>query len=266
MRINQNNDSNDNSLILKIAFILETEINKDYEEMDAGLVYECVDFLMEMEGDEKRLTSSEIRENIKEIPFVDEFQGSNKTKGIQFTRKAFWVAACLTILMLVANLAAAAFGTDIVSLFKQWGVNFVDMIAGEKLDAGSITIIKPNYSASYDTIEELLAAEGLQILYPSYLPDGYSIHSVTYVEFEGKQELVFFSGNADVSVQVGIDARLTAEELENPESIEKIADYTCYIVSDVGFVQASFVFENNVYTVKTNSYDETKKIIENFVA
>ncbi len=260
---NRNNHSSNDALISKIASILDTEVEKPYEAMDADLVYECVDFLMEMVGDEKRLTNEEIQENINDIPFVDENKSGKPAKGKRYVRRTFWVAACLVVIMLIANLVAMAFGTDIISVFKEWGSVIVNMAAGERIDTKEISIIKPNYSASYDTLEELLAAEGYSILYPTYLPDGYTVQSVTYIEFDKKREVAYFTGSADVSIQVTLDGQLADEEIQNTKTIEIIAGYTCYMVSDAAFAQARFIYNGNVYTVKTNSVDHTVKIIEN---
>ena len=251
------------ALISKIASILDTEVKKPYEVMDADLVYECVDFLMEMVGDEKRLTNEEVQKNINEIPFVEEDKPNIAVKGKRFAKRSLWVAACFLVIMLIANLVAMAFGTDIVSIFKEWGSVIVNMAAGERIDTNEISIIKPNYSASYDTLEELLAAEGYSILYPTYLPDGYTVQSVTYMEFDGKREVAYFTGNADVTIQVTLEGQLAAEEMQNTKAIEIIAGYTCYMVSDAAFAQARFLYNGNVYAIKTNSYEITVKIIEN---
>lgn len=260
---NNHKDSSDNVLISKITSILEMEVIKPYEKMDADLVNECVDFLMEMVGDEIRLTNEEIQENINDIPFVEENKSGIPAKGKRFVKRTFWVAACLVVIILIANLVAMAFGTDIISVFKEWGSMIVNMAAGERIDTKEISIIKPDYSASYDSLEELLAAEGLHILYPTYLPDGYTVQSVTYMEFDGKREAAYYTGSADVTIQVTLEGQLAAEEIQNTKSTEIIAEYTCYVVNDADFFQARFLYNGNVYAVKTDSRDKTLKIIEN---
>ncbi len=236
------------------------EVNKPYDELVDNLVNECVDFLMELEGNENRLAKEEIQKNINDITIIEEPANTNPTKGRRVFKRTLLVAACLAILLLIMTVAAASFETDIVSILKKWGSTITQMAAGDKCDVGGNTIIKPEHSASYNTIEEFLSAEGVHILYPTYLPDGAEIQRIEYLEYGEIKEVVFVQKNVGISVEVKLNGKLTAEE---QKSTRLIANYSCHVIEDTTFVQAKFIYQGNVYLVMTDSYDETVKIIEN---
>lgn len=245
-------------LLDKITGILNSEISKTYEEMDCDLVNECVDFLMEIEGNEKRLTKKEIQRNINAIPFIE----SNSAKAVRTFKRAFLSAACLAALLLSVNFAAMSFGVDTVSVLKEWRSAIIRLVSGESLKVDKISVIMPDYITSYKTIEEFLETEGLDILYPSYLPGNASIHSVRCLEYNGRKELIFDFSDTSLSFEVMLDNQLTDKTIAKADLIETVAGHMYYIINGSGFVQADFAYGNNTYRIKARDNETLIPIIE----
>lgn len=243
----------------KVDAILNTELNKPYEEIDDNLVNECVDFLMEMEGNEEKITKEEIQSNIDAIPFTE-----NKPAKVRRTfRRTLLAAACFAVLLLLLNLAAMAFGVDVASVLKEWRDSIVQLIGGEHLDVGEVTVILPDYCASYKSIGELLKAEELNILYPSNLPGGAVIQTVRCLEYDGRKEVIFGLSDTSLAVDVTLDSPLTDDIITKADSVETVASLVCYITVRADFIQANFVYEGNAYRIQTNERETLMFIIEN---
>lgn len=52
----------------KLMSIVLVELEKEYKEIDSDLITECIDFITEIDGNEK-LTDEEIKNRVKSIPF-----------------------------------------------------------------------------------------------------------------------------------------------------------------------------------------------------
>ena len=166
MGINNEYDLTKAGIIKKLEAIIDSELSKAYEEIDLSLVDECVNFLMELR-EEKGLTDEEISIKVEAIPFVGKSTSDKSQKRRKFgVRKALLTAAILIIIAMLGSIVASSFGTDAVDILRRIGHGIAEMVSGEKLDVGGITIVKPDSSEEYGTVEELLEKEHIHIIYP----------------------------------------------------------------------------------------------------
>ncbi len=243
------------NLIKKIVSVLDAEVRKPYKKMDADLVDECVDFLMEPRQ-ERRLSKEEIGERVARIPFVNDY----RKKKTGFKRTSL-LAACITVLLLL--LALFALGKAFPCAFDKFGDLIKNMVVGQVREVGNVTLYKGGAVTKYDSIGELLGKEGLNILYPTWLPDNQTVQSVNFYEIEGIKEVAFTAINPDeVSVIVQLDIALSADIRIKADAIETVAGLTCYITDGEIFSQISFAYGGNVYTVLAPTFDGAVKIIE----
>ena len=137
-----NNDESNQALVEKLRAIIEIESSKPISEQDVDLIDECVDYLMELENGIE-LTDEELESGKKHIYMLLD---KNKKPQKKLRFKGLLIAACLAILILLANFVALACGIDTISILKEWGHNIVEMFEGEKEEYGGVTIIKENES------------------------------------------------------------------------------------------------------------------------
>ena len=86
------------SLVAKIRGIQIAEAMKEPDVMDADLVTECVDFILDAENRTLDLSADEIKNRVKKIPFKDDKKLSFKTRKII---KALIIAAIIFILFAI---------------------------------------------------------------------------------------------------------------------------------------------------------------------
>lgn len=250
------------SLKRKLLAIILLESSKPYKKMNSALVTECVDFLWELEGKEG-LTKEETERRISEIPFAGKSVdfGSHIKNKIKAKRLAL-IAAIIAILFALFGVVAVSMGSDSAELIRKIGNAIVEMFNGETVESGNVTLIKPDETKYYDSIEELLKEEEIDILYPGWLPENVEITSVMY-SLEGEIESYrFLYNNIDFGLSVSFNQNLAEDVKLDCQSIG-VNGYVCYYFVDEGFAQASFEYKNNRYTVNADTEENLFGIIQN---
>lgn len=181
-----------------------------------------------------------------------------------FKRFATACAAMLVFCFLSFSVAAVALG----SYSSAWeyissNVSAILNLNSSK-DVDGITIIKSDYTKKYDTIEELLVAENLDILYPASLPEGVKIDKVKLKVYDDGNQIILFIFNEETY----------NFQIANYFSIDlgKIESYSTYNIGDINFYitttydnhyQAVCQYNNMEYTIISNNYDKLKYILSN---
>lgn len=256
------NSSEKQSLKDKLMAIILLETSKSFKEMDSDLVSECVGFLMEFEGTEK-LSKAEIERRVSEIPFKGKVTaiGSYTKRKIMAKRLAV-IAAILAVIFALFSIIAIASGNTYSELFRKMGESIFAMLDDGTLEHENITIYKTNETKTYSSINELVEAEGIEILYPTWLPDNEKIIKVWYVVNDTSERYILQSNNPNHSVSIRLNEELT-EELYLGYIMVEIGGYTVYYNDMNQYKQAIIVYKNSIYSIKSDTEDNLFKIIEN---
>lgn len=248
------------SLKDKLMAIILLETSKDYKDMDSDLVTECIDFLMELEG-KQRLTKSEIEQRVNAIPFKGKVTaiGSYAKKKIRAKRLAI-IAAILAVIVALFGFIAIASGRDSTELLRRLGYAFFEMFNGETAEYGNVTLIKPNKTKKYSSIEELAKDEKIEFLYPTWLPENEKIATVMYVD-EQSDVYIFKSNNDKYSIFVTINETVN-NDIKADCFTKELNGYTVYYSEKESFVQAIFEYKNNLYNIKSDTVDNLFKTIK----
>lgn len=250
------------SLKDKLMSIILLETSKDYKEMDSDLVTECVDFLMELEGKEK-LTKQEIEQRVNEIPFKGKVTaiGSHVKKKIRAKRIAV-IAAVLAVILALFGIIAVASSDSALELTRTIAKTIIEMVGGTSAEYGNITVIKPNETKTYSSIEEFAKDEEIEILYPSWLPENEKIISIMYLLEGGTESYTLINSTPEHSIGITLESKL-AEEIKSNSNQKEIAGYTIYYQETPLYIQADFIYKNNHYAIKADTEDNLFRIIEN---
>ena len=256
------NSSEKQSLKDKLMAIILLETSKSFKEMDSDLVSECVDFLMELEGTEK-LSKAEIERRVSEIPFKGKVTaiGSYTKRKIMAKRLAV-IAAILAVIFALFSIIAIASGNTYSELFRKMGESIFAMLDDGALEHENITIYKTNETKTYSSINELVEAEGIEILYPAWLPDNEKIIKVWYVVNDISERYILQSNNPNHSVEIFINCNLI-DEVKSQCIEEQVGIFTVYYDDMEQYIQASFTYNDSTYLIKSNTKDNLFRIIEN---
>ena len=249
------------SLKDKLSAIILLETAKPYEEIDCDLVDECIDFLMELEG-RKRLSKKETKRRIGKIPFKENILKFNAAarRKVKAKRIAI-VAAIMAIIMAIIGVMSIASEDIFGDLLAKFGKQFVEQLDTEAVKYGGVVMYNADETRDYDTIEELLKAEKIDMLYPSWLPEGVEVEFASHTVQYGETKYSIYFNNSHYSIKMYIEKGLGNEAKTNPR--KEINGLEIYYFSENGVTQGNFVYENNLYSVTADSPDKLFKIIEN---
>lgn len=246
----------------KLMAIILLETAKDYKKMDSDLVTECVDFLMELEGIE-RLTKEEIEQRVNEIPFKGKVTALNSyaKKKLRAKRIAI-IAAVLAVLITLFGILAIGSGGVIEECFRKMGDAISAFLDDGPKEHSGITFYKNDKTITYSSLEEFKESEGVDILYPTWLPEDEKIIEIRCVIVEKNEMYMLRSNEPKHSISVDINKNLD-EEIKMDCEKKEVAGYLVYYLNGPEYVQANFVYENNLYYVKAETEDNLFRIIEN---
>lgn len=160
--------------------IIDAELKKPYKKVDAALIGECVDFILEIKGVRHDLTEMEVDKRTKEIIDIYNERERLKRRNIVRFLKTAVIASCIIAMLLCLNLVLLAFNFDALSYVRNGGSDLFKLDSGNSEAIGNITFVRNGESKEYSNIEQLFAGEGLSLLYPSYLPEDICFDSIVY--------------------------------------------------------------------------------------
>ncbi len=250
--------------------IIEKEIEKPDGEVDEDLVLECTEFLKELTSDEKIYTEEELEQKlqkIKEEAYAEQndiesilpcggaplHKTPKKKRRVLFKAVAV-IAAAFLLSFATLSIAAISQGYTISEFIKVNIEKIKGMGDGDRLEDGNVTLIKNGVSAKYDSVEEAIKEGGLDILYPTVLPDGVEIEQIV-VTHEGDEKdytISFFIRQGNFSFLVNSAPKVDTT-LWKEVSIYEVGGNTYYIQkTNLGYhavghrngFEYSIIFEN----------------------
>ena len=171
-------------------------------------------------------------------------------------KKVWLVAAIVALLISAATMTASAFGFNVFEYFRE----VIGLSAGEKVDKGTVTLINNGISKEYNSIEELLLNENINVLYPYVLPDGITIKKVDVSKGQNNGEYIQIL-TSDSSTLITIDTNVDGDVIKGYTEELTVGDYTYYIFKDELF--GVNYHHGYYYYVSSDSYENLILIISN---
>lgn len=222
-------------------------------ESDGALLCQCADILAQKEGFAETHDKS-FAARLDDIMPSGSVELPRVRKPLRL-KKALLVAVVTALLVCSASIVVAALGFDVFVCFK----DLVFSPAGSKIEGNGITLIHRGESTFYPSIEDLIIAEQLDIMYPSKLPDGVSITEVRMMPREdGKETIEIKTTDKNVLIYIDLSIESTSDTFADCEKIE-INNTNYYIHKEYLFAAACY--NGNYYYIQANNYENILWII-----
>ena len=193
-----NNNSDNQEFIKKLELLRDLEAEKPVEEMDVSLVKACVELILELRGETVNFTPEEVEEKVRKIPFVEETTTLNtppqSVKGRSTkvkSRKILLIAAIISILIAIFAVTSIAFDWNIFDELKERFGTVFNVPVNEEVDANGVTITMNGDSVVYNTLEEALKNEEIDVLYPTNLPENATLKRVSIYQKNEDEKISF---------------------------------------------------------------------------
>lgn len=194
--------------------IIENESAKPDEETDFALIEECENLLFELVNDSMSLSDEDINERIIKVTRKNSRTLCGKAKK-RISRIIAIACASIALCIGVGAVACLIDPKILDGIRKVLKYN-----VGESINIDGITFINDGEMRQYETIDELLDGNDIDIMYPHELPDG------VYIEYVYVSEETVFPIDIVLSDHYGMICiyKTDSEDLKNikatSESIE----------------------------------------------
>ena len=233
--------------------IVKDEMQKPVPSQDSDLITECVHMMNEIKGG-KNLSPAVIAERCKCI-----MNQSTKTAARTHIRcRPILVAVCIVCIMFTCGLAVYA----VNPVFRDWVVDILSFSPGTVIEENGITYVHQGKPLTYDSIEQCIIDNNLDIYYPSVLPDHLHLNQLQFVTLNGTDTLWFIFDDSNISFTIQFSSDYV---LGNPSDYElyTFLDYNFYCTENNDMYFASAYINENLYTISASSHDALTMIIDN---
>ena len=248
--------------------IIDNETDKPEDEIDFALIGECSAYLRELSDKAAEATKEQKQRILQQIKARHNQTATKSAKVLRpswkTARKAVGIAiAAVLLLTLTLSVIAKVNGYSSAweyvtkNLQKIAGLN-----AGDRVNDEGITLIKNDGVVAYKSIEELLESEGLDIMYPSELPEG--IHVTKILEQIISEEHIIYCyqfTDENLFVLASTKQEIFLENSEKYESISTEEMMFCVEKAEEGGYQAVGYDGEYEYRIYCNDYDVLIKIL-----
>ena len=256
-----------------IFAIIDAELEKGSEEIDYDLLEECAKLDAELPDTDFEISESEYAaglERIKALVPATEHKETKVLKPKKKTKKSVRIiailAASLAVLLLSLTVVAAVQGMTLSEFIIDNIKTVFDMDTGDKLDDAGVSLIKNGELIKYSSIEDAISSINIDLLYPTYLPDGIKVERIAIFDADdnGSKVISYVTNNINFSVEIHSNNRLpSSAELNSTIFENDIAKFYIMKMDDT-FYQVVTLYNNMSYSITYNDYDELIKILDAF--
>lgn len=232
---------------------------------DISIIELCSKRLDELHGDDlvSKDKVTDIIEKVKEehIMIVDSDE-SVKTRKLQVYRgvlKKMLIAAIIMISLIATSvLVSVAFDIDIFGFLS----DIIKEPEGTEYNIDRFTFYHNGNSVQYETMDEFIEKENINILYPNELPSGIVVERVIMSKSENNRDSIYINtSNPDILIYIEFDVTKSTTANDNQVYISNGVEYSIF-KEDLYFATA--FYKSNYYSIQADSYDNLIFIIEHF--
>lgn len=238
-------------LLKWLAEAIHTETDKPENEIDWDFVEECENLMNALYGNTPYYTKEEAEKRIAQI--IGKEPETKKT-GSKLNKKT------IIALILAATLFCTGLGVFAASPLKDMLLKAVDLNYGESFNDGPVTYVNGGRSIEYNSVEELLEKENLNIRFPKKLPDGVKIEIINYSPEDQSLNIVCNEPSITFIVEKYNETEL---KFLNKLETSEINGYKVYFHERDNFIWAYFLENDYVYIIRADSKENLILIINN---
>ena len=254
----------DIELIRYLDHCIDEELSKPVDDQDMELIEKYNAVIEKLQPDTYKPDPAVKAQQLKVL--CDRSKYGRKS-NIRFVHKFNKVAAAA--LIAVASVTSLTVVTCAVSnktpiqLIQDFGNKIFGINPGESVDVGNMTLIRSNgESVKYASLEEAIKAEGLDIYYPTWLPDGVRIESVYVNETTDGCEVLFMFDSDSVSMSIKCGKDDESYTLDQGYTENNINGINVYALNFGREIFTKFNLDGDEYSIRLENADDIDEIIK----
>ncbi|MBQ8340587.1 MAG: hypothetical protein IJY16_09095 [Clostridia bacterium] len=250
--------------------LIEREMRKPPQEMDVDLVDECFAYMQDLTGEGAGLDAAALDAKYREVLTAATSKRQQRAPARRFSKRnirKFFIILAATLLLLLGTLTIVAkqLGYRNAWDFVTQKVNEIfDLNLGDTIEEDGITLIVDEQHTIYGSIDELLKAEQLNILYPHSLPKGVNVRSVYKTAHVNEQFSMFLRFNS-LDMSIVIKNYYTADFSSNKDLAPFETEIAIFYIKklETGEFQGMCQHNGFEYLITCKDYNTLTHIMEN---
>ena len=248
--------------------VIDNETDKPEDEIDFALIGECSAYLRELSDKAAEATKEQKKRILQQIKAHHNQTATKSAKVLRpswkTTRKvvAIAIAAVLLLTLTLSVIAKVKGYSSAWEYVKENIQKIIGLDAGDRVNEGNITLTKHDGVVTYKSVEELLRAEGYDIMYPSELPEGVQMTQISQ-QIISDEEIVYCYQFTDETLFIMVSTVFSVGEDDlktyTPISTTNIKFYVEKTPEDI--YQAVGYDGEYEYLIYCNDYDVLMKIL-----
>lgn len=229
--------------------IIEDEMQKPLNEIDMEIVTACEHLINALMGNEHEYTDEDAEKYFAEIT-----RKHREKKNPFFIRSKRILAASVAVFIIFfGGIAFCAFNPTV----KDMILNVLELNVGDSVYDNGITYIYMGQSRNYNSIEELVLVENLNILYPRELPDNVSVKSIYITENRDETTITY------TDYSIGIIITHNYESTKLPIDSEYFINNIKYsIIEKEDCYMAYAIINQDLYSIRSNNEETLYQLIK----
>ena len=254
--------------IQMLCQMIDNETDKPEDEIDFALIGECSAYLRELSDKAAEATKEQKRRILQQIKAHHNQTATKSAKVLRPNWKtarkavAIAIAAALLLTLTLSVIAKVKGYSSAWEYVKDNLQKIASMDSGDRVNDEGITLVKNDGVIAYKSIEELFESEGLDILYPTELPDGVRITKISQQNVSQERTVYCYKfTDENLYILASTVSGVSLEDLEKYELIQT-GKMMFYIEQTLeGNCQAVGYDEEYEYRIYCNDYDVLIKIL-----
>ncbi len=253
----------DIELIRYLDHCIDEELSKPVGDQDMELVEKYNAVIEKLQPDTYKPNPAVKAQQLKEL--CDRSKYGRKS-NIRFVRRFNKVAAAALIAVASVTsltvVTCAASNKTPIQLLQDLGNKLFEIKPGESIDIGNMTLIRSNgESVKYDSLEKAVKAKGLDIYYPTWLPDGVRIESVYVNETaDGREVMLEFNSNSlSMSIECGNQSDMNLAGSDYTKN--NLGGIEVYSFNFENEIFSKFDLEGNLYSIVVSDFETLEKMV-----
>lgn len=255
--------------------IIDNEMAKNIDEIDMDLVNECQEELAELMA-EKR--AERAAEQVAIASAEPEHAGNLSSRGrvcekkhgashcTMRTRLVALVAAVIVVFSSMAVISVVAKSQGYGSAFEYVSEKAKEIFNSKKdtvIEDGNIVIVRNGQTKNYASINELVQQEGLDIMYPTELPEELKIEKVVVIDGPDSNLEIIITFKDKITTMYIYNYFSISQDLLEKEYVSIIAANTdtFYLLNTTNGYQAICHKDNIEYNITAQNSDNLKILI-----
>ena len=248
---------NDEELKKAVEKILNREKRKRLSKQDPDFIMDCVNLLLDIDGVDIYAIENTIEKQMDNS--LNSIHSKINSKNIAPVKKHYKkLITCFIIIIILSITQLVATAFDYNPVIEMY--NFIKSSFGiTSVTENGITYTYLDNTKEYNSIEELIENENLNIIYPTKLPDKIKFKNIIKYDFDGNNQYFIAFNTNELLWQ--INEKHNIHNLDEYEKIN-INNWDFYILNENEIFESIFHYNNFEYQITYTDYDTLIDILE----